>query len=193
MANGFDTPDDVTGISAALVDNKYSFVIKYCQSSGNFPAKRFSHQMVSELHAAGIKVGFCSEVQNNPEYFTAKEGADDATIVADYFELLGVPKLIPCFAAYDLDIDPSQVIAYATAFHATIKDAGWLAGCYASGAVCSALKAAGLAAYTWLSNATGWQGYDAWLSQADIVQHVGSVLGLNSDPDTASSLDGWSW
>jgi len=48
-------------------------------------------------------------------------------------------------------------------------------GAYGSGAVCAALKQAGLVRYTWLSQPTGWQGsqsYQDWaIRQGPLVSH----------------------
>ena len=74
-----------------------------------------------------------------------------------------------------------------------MKSSGYLAGAYGSGLVLGVLLAAGVIHYSMLANAKGWQGYDDFLGKQDILQLTGSVNGLNSDPDEAASLDGWSW
>ena len=54
-------------------------------------------------------------------------------------------------------------------------------GVYGSGAVCGAIRAAGLAHYSWLSNSTAWAGssnYDGW----DIKQ-AGKILELSFNHD----------
>lgn len=194
MFKGLDTVEPIT---SELVDKLkaegYSFIIKYCANTPNYPAKRFSHEEAQLLHDAGMKCGFVYEgLSTYASYFSAARGRSDATIAISYFRLLGVPTTCPCFFAVDYDASTADIdgpiMAYAQTFHDTMKANGWLCGVYGSGDVCSALKKAGYVHYTWLSQSPEFSGtpdYTDW----DVKQLLGSVDGLNSDPDTSKTLE----
>ena len=192
---GLDTTEGLTQETVnTLAGLGIKFCIKYCANTANYPAKRTSHAEAAMLHAAGIKCGFVYEgLSTTSAYFSDIRGTSDAKVATEYLQLLGVPSSVPVFFAVDYDAAPSDITgvitAYAKAFHDAVKATGRMVGVYGSGDVCKALKAAGLAHYTWLSNASGWSGYHAWVPMADIVQQTGSVAGLDSDPDTAQSLE----
>ena len=184
---------DTTDLLTADNIRGLAFIGKYCADTPSFPDKRLTHSEKASLKAAGIPSFFLYERGNTADYFTGEQGAADAAATVAYFQELGVPAGIPCFACYDDDFSPSQIMAYALAFHDEMKSSGYLAGAYGSGLVLGVLLAAGIIHYSMLSNAKGWQGYDDFLGKQDILQLTGSVNGLNSDPDEATSLDGWSW
>jgi hypothetical protein len=62
-------------------------------------------------------------------------------------------------------------------------------GVYGSGAVCGAIRAAGLAHYSWLSNSTAWAGssnYDGWN-----IKQAGKILELSFSHDYDEARRGY--
>jgi hypothetical protein len=193
MFKGYDTTDPITQATVdAMVGAGMTFAIKYTADSQTYGDKRFSHVEAALLHAAGMKLGFVFEKQDDAAYFTAGQGTEDAEEALTYFSELGVPAGVACFYAIDFDALTEDIRDYATAFHARFEGSGYLTGCYGCGDILETLKDEGLCHFTWLANAAAWGGYFDWLGKEDILQYTGSVLGLASDPDEAVNLD-WAW
>ena len=133
-----------------------------------------------------------------PGYFTASQGAYDASGAIARATAAHQPLGTPIYAAYDCDLSDTDVVrafGYAKAFHDAIKAAGYLASAYGCGALLEYLSHAGYICNAgWLSQSKSWNGFDRWVNSASIVQYAEChVLGLDVDIDISphNSAGGW--
>jgi hypothetical protein len=108
---------------------------------------------------------------------------------------------------YTVDYDATQsdidnaILPYAQAFHSTMGKlcsmAGtpnYLLGVYGNGLVCKALMEAGLVHFSWLSESTGFGGYQMWLPHADIIQiEATTMFGIDVDTNFRRSAEVGAW
>lgn len=146
--------------------------------------------MVQGLHSVGIKLWSIWEEGDpiTPSYFTASKGKEDGLNASWYAEKIFQPAGTALFACFDYDSKVDEVLAYAEAFHASVRQNGYLMGAYGNGVTLQYLLDHGFAHYTMLSQSTGFTGYEEFKPKADIVQGVGvTVDGLNCDWDTVNN------
>jgi hypothetical protein len=109
----------------------------------------------------------------DPVYFTYATGYNDAVSAAQQARTVGQPPGSAIYFAVDFNArGPAlyQVDQYFRGVNAGLAAAGggrrqYGIGVYGSGAVCAAMRGAGLAQYAWLSGSTAWDGtagYDGW-------------------------------
>lgn len=186
MLTAFDTANDVTGHAHELLAAGIAAIGVYARTD------RCPPSMVQGLSSVGIRLWTVFE-RGNPtqaSYFTEEQAELDAAAFLQWASLVGMPKGAPVFWVADYDSAPEDVMAYATAIRKIVNAAGYLASVYANGDTCRALKEAGLVHYTWLSQSTGFAGYQMWVGQADILQEASTtVLGFDVDGDTVRSSD----
>jgi hypothetical protein len=127
------------------------------------------------------------------DYFTSERSEFDAAHIVPWALSTGITLdgYATVYVAADGDLTPSIVLAYMIPIHKALKGAGLGVGLYGSGAVCEAVKNAGYCSKTWLTNSHGFNGYEGWIHNADIVQFLPTnVNGLDIDHDSSNGNSG---
>jgi len=172
-ARGIDLPTDASDVFGELQGIKLDFVARYYRD----PASRWPTLSPSEaqrLSSLGTKIVTVWEWHSgDPAYFTYATGYTDAVSAAQQAKTVGQPPGSAIYFAVDFNArGPAlyQVDQYFRGVNAGLAAAGggrrqYRIGVYGSGAVCAAMRGAGLAQYAWLSGSTAWEGtagYDGW-------------------------------
>jgi hypothetical protein len=172
-ARGLDLPTDASDVLNELKDSRVDFVARYYRH----PTSRWPTLSASEaqrLSSLGLKIVAVWESRSrDPGYFSYLSGYDDAVTAYRQARALDQPAGSAIYFAIDFDARSQRLEAVDQYFRGIA--AGFAAasggsmeyqtGVYGSGAVCDAVKQAGLAQYAWLSNSTAWAGslsYDGW-------------------------------
>lgn len=194
-----DTPyanDLISNIDNPLFANINAFGLYYFNHSG-FKQRLTNHVALALSHRSRYVVSVWeSGFPTSVEYFTADNGASDAASAITQATDAGQPLHTPIYATVDYDASQSDlhaIFAYFAAYQKTLKAAGYLAGVYGSGMVCSAVHDKGYVSFTWLSGSTGWSGFNVWKNFANIVQGASvSIGGIKVDADTTNgNAGGW--
>ena len=173
-AQGIDMATDSSNALNEIRDSKIDFVARYYRSpTSRWPTLSASEaQRLSEL---GVKIVAVWEWHSqDPSYFSYNSGYSDATSAYNQARRIGQPLGSAIYFAVDYnahsgDID-GPITQYFQGVAAGLAAAGggrpeYKVGVYGSGAVCDAMKRAGLAQYAWLTGSTNWAGtlnYDNW-------------------------------
>ncbi len=190
-AYGIDLATDASDVLNELKGSRINFVARYYRH----PASRWPPLTASEaqrLSAMGIKIVAVWEPYRSYDgYFNYTSGYYDALAAFRQAQAVGQPKGTAIYFAVDFDARSLPPIGeYFRGINAGMAAASggrpaYQIGVYGSGAVCEAVKGAGLAQYAWLTNASAWAGtpgYSAW----DIRQGGRlSELAVNHDADEA--------
>jgi hypothetical protein len=149
------------------------FVARYYRDpSSRWPA--LSPDEARRLSALGVKIVTVWEWHSsNPAYFTYASGYNDALSAYRQAKSIGQPPGSAIYFAVDFNARGAAVVAvdqYFRGIAAGLAAAGrgrpeYRVGVYGSGAVCAAVRGAGLAQYAWLSGSTAWDGtagYSDW-------------------------------
>lgn len=167
-------------------------IIGYISSISPHGAKCWTPDRMRKIAAAGMLAGIVHEGYGGTkgQGVSAADGRRDGPFAVTQFPVLGAPRGASCFFACDVGYSASDVsrlvLPYFEAIGEAFKNTGYRVGIYGDGASCAAVMDRGLAAVSWLANATSWPGYRDFLPRADIVQHLPShVAGLEVDTDTA--------
>jgi hypothetical protein len=175
---GFDTASDTTGWAHRIADLGFLAVGAYMRPD------RCSQAMVRGLHSVGVQI-FSIWEKGEPvsaAYFDFPKGVTDALAACDFAASMGQPAGTPIFACVDYDAAYADVQRYLQGFHETCRSAGYLAGTYGSGLVCSSAIADGISHYGFLSQSTGFPGYEEFRPAAAIVQGASTTV-LEFDVD----------
>jgi glycoside hydrolase-like protein len=172
-ARGIDLPTDASDVLNEVKDSRVDFVARYYRD----PASRWPTLSASEaqrLSSLGLKIVAVWESHSRyPAYFSYSSGYNDALTAYRQARAVGQPAGSAIYFAVDFDarsqaLEPvDQYFRGIAAGFAAASGGGaeYEVGVYGSGAVCDAVKQAGLAQYSWLSNSTAWAGslsYDGW-------------------------------
>jgi hypothetical protein len=192
-ARGIDIPTDASDNLNELRDSRLDFVARYYRD----PASRWPTLSASEaqrLSSLGMSmVAVWESHSHQPAYFSYASGYYDAIVAYNQAIALGQPLGSAIYFAVDFDAGPTAlplVDQYFRGITAGLVAAGrgrakYKTGVYGSGAVCRAIKGAGLAQYAWLSNSTAWSGsvgYEDWnIKQGGRM----ATLSFNHDYDEA--------
>ena len=193
-----DTAVDVTNKLAALKAAGVTTVIGYLttnESSAKLVGPTEAHAMA----AIDMRLALVFEVWGGSGDFShndinAATGTIHGTFCRQYMPQLGAPHGAGVFAAIDTNCTTAQiqnlVLPYLAAFKAALGGQ-FRIGLYGCGAALQAALDAGILELpTWLTQSTGWNGYQAFLPKAGIVQKLPSTLaGLDVDVDTVNALD----
>jgi hypothetical protein len=193
MPKGFDTTQDVTTHVAAIKAGNYDFVARYLSQSH---WKTISAAEANAIAAAGL--GLVLVYEDGPttsDYFSFGRGQADGTRAAQQAGLVAAPPGTILYFAVDYDASGGDIAGVITQYFNGVADAlksfaaangvAYPAGVYGSGATCSTITAAGLAACGWLAQSHGWAGHDTY-SGWSIRQGMPAVIaGLSVDPDDA--------
>ena len=193
-AQGIDLPTDASDALNEIKDSKIDFVARYYRS----PESRWPTLTAGEaarLSSLGLKIVTVWEWHSHdPGYFSYGSGYDDAKSAHAQAKSVGQPAGSAIYFAVDYNAPGSDISGsieqYFRGVAAGLSAAGggrsdYKVGVYGSGAVCEAVKRAGLAQYSWLTSATAWAGtlnYNDWnIRQGG---HF-SVLSFDHDSDEA--------
>jgi hypothetical protein len=171
---GIDLPTDASDALNEIKDSQVDFVARYYRS----PTSRWptlSAAEVQRLSSLGLKiVAVWESHSHDPAYFSYAVGYDDAATAYRQAKKVGQPPGSAIYFAVDYNAPASDIAGtinqYFRGVAAGLAAAGggrseYRVGVYGSGAVCSALRRAGLAQYSWLSNSSAWAGslsYNDW-------------------------------
>lgn len=201
MGQALDSPDadGIARHAVAIKEDGYTAVGLYYFKSSGF--KTLLTQMVAQtVSEAGLSLLSIYE-NGSPikaSYFSSTRGKTDANVAGKCAIAAGQPGDTPIYFAVDYDAlakDLPRITDYFTQVGQVLSDLTpqYSIGVYSSGFVCQHLLDSGLVRYTWLSQSTGFLGYDDWKPHADIVQGPSTTLfGLDVDLDgTNGHAGGW--
>jgi Domain of unknown function (DUF1906) len=172
-ARGIDLATDTNDVLSELATGRVDFVARYYRDpSSRWPA--LSASEAQHLSSLGLKIVAVWESHSrHPWYFSYPTGYADAVTAYRQARAIGQPAGSAIYFAVDFDARRQALAAVDEYFRGIA--AGFAAasggspeyrvGVYGSGAVCDAVKQAGLAQYSWLSNSIAWAGsfgYDDW-------------------------------
>jgi hypothetical protein len=190
---GVDLATDAGGLVNEMQANRLEFVARYYRE----PESRWPPLSAGEaqlLSLAGLNIVAVWESHSrDPGHFSYDSGYHDATTAAAQARAIGQPPGSAIYFAVDYNVRDHELPAideYFLGIAAAFTAAGgghplYEVGVYGSGTVCAAIKGAGLARYSWLTNSIAWAGsttYEDWnISQG------GPMVGLsfNHDGDEA--------
>jgi hypothetical protein len=187
-----DVADDPTPRLAQLKSAGIRTIFSYLSSINPTGGKCWTVARVKDAAAAGFRIGLVHEGWGgvNGRGVSAADGERDSKYCRQAAQVLGAPKGACIYFACDTDFTANQIKIMVTPYFQQIRrnfaDGFYRIGVYGSGAVCSAMKDAGLTDLTWEAQSKGWMGYSSWLAKADMVQGPETTLaGLDVDTDTA--------
>jgi Domain of unknown function (DUF1906) len=184
---GIDLAMDTSNVVEELRGGRIDFVARYYrQPTSSLPA--LSPQEARKLHSLGLKIVAVWEHNSpDPENLSYSSGYSDASSAYQQAKAVGQPAGSAIYFAIDFnarELEPAKEYFRGIAAGLTAASGGraeYHIGVYGSGAVCDAIKRAGLARYSWLTKATSWDGtldYTDW----DIKQ--GEALPFSFDNDS---------
>lgn len=192
---GIDMPTDASNVLNELKGAQVEFVARYYRDPDSAwpPLSRAEAQRLS---SQGLKIVAVYEFHSpNPAHFTYAGGYSDAATAYGEARGVGQPAGSAIYFAVDFHAQDADLAAVADYFRgvnaglaaAAGGSAPYAVGVYGSGPVCDAVRRAGLARYSWLSNSIKWDDasdYDDW----NIMQ--GKALpGLSFDNDADQARD----
>ena len=173
-ARGIDMATNSSDVLSELQGRPWlNFIARYYRD----PASRYptlSPDEARRLAALGVRIVTVWEWHSStPSYFTYASGYNDALSAYRQAKSIGQPPGSAIYFAVDFNARGNAMLAvdqYFRGVAAGLAAAGrgrseYRAGVYGSGAVCAAVRGAGLAQYAWLSGSTAWDGtsgYHDW-------------------------------
>ena len=168
---GVDLPTDASDVLNELKENRVDFVARYYRTTeSRWPA--LSASEARRLSALGLKIVAVWESRSRyPTHFFYLSGYSDAMAAYWQARAVGQPAGSAIYFAVDFNAQAlAPVDEYFRGIAAGFATASggnpdYTIGVYGSGAVCDAVKRAGLAQYSWLSNSIAWTdsiGYEDW-------------------------------
>jgi hypothetical protein len=188
---GIDLSIDASDVLNELKDSRVDFVARYYRDPVS-ALPSLSPAEAQRLSSLGLKIVAVWERSSpDPQYLTYSYGYRDAMMAYRQAIAIGQPPGSAIYFAIDLNTHRlDAVVQYFRGVAAGLAAAGggvyeYQVGVYGSGAVCDAVKGAGLAQYSWLSNSTSWAGsldYDGWnIKQGEALDG----LSFDNDSDEA--------
>lgn len=170
---GIDMPTDASDVLNELEDAHIEFVARYYRDpESRWPA--LSPSEAQRLSSLGLKIVAVYEYHlPEPAHFTYEGGYSDALTAYGEARDVGQPVGSAIYFAADFhaqDDDLASVVDYFRGVNAGLTTAGdgmedFAVGVYGSGPVCDAVREAGLARYSWLSDSITWDdgtNYEDW-------------------------------
>jgi hypothetical protein len=206
---GLDTTLELTRYALALrAQHGFDFALRYYSHNA---AKNLSLGEARALSSAGMQIGVVWETAGTyPGFFTLAQGvADGSAAYRMAREVIGQPPGSAIYFAVDYDASQADldgpVSNYFTGVHAGLFAAGggqprYQVGVYGSGLACRNLRERGVAAFSWLSQSTGFAGSQEYARALnyDLIQYLpqrieveGAVLLVDPDathPDRPAGL-----
>jgi Domain of unknown function (DUF1906) len=187
---GIDLAMDTSNVVDELRGGRIDFVARYYRNpTSSLPA--LSPQEARKLASLGLKlVAVWEQNSPDPENLSRSSGYNDAFSAYEQAKAVGQPAGSAIYFAIDFnahELEPAK--EYFRGIAAGLAAAGggraeYDVGVYGSGAVCDAIKRAGLARYSWLTKATSWDGsldYNDW----NIKQGEALPFSFDNDSDEA--------
>ena len=185
-----DTNRDVTAQLPALQAAGVTTIGRYLNRLDPGEEKVIKPAEARAIAAAGLRLFLIFEIGGRPS--GSAQGHLDGRWSATYMPTIGAPAGAAIYYAVDYDAQaddmPGILAAFAT-FHAAVVAAGYRAGVYGSGDVCTAVTAAGFATLSMLSCSVDWSGSEAYAAsrQWALLQHTPRPLcGIDCDTDVAN-------
>jgi Rv2525c-like, glycoside hydrolase-like domain len=168
---GIDLAMDTSNVVEELRGGRIDFVARYYrQPTSSLPA--LSPQEARKLASLGLKIVAVWEHNSpDPENLSYSSGYSDASSAYQQAKAVGQPAGSAIYFAIDFnarELESAKEYFRGIAAGLTAASGGraeYHVGVYGSGAVCDAIKRAGLARYSWLGKATSWDGsldYNDW-------------------------------
>jgi Domain of unknown function (DUF1906) len=190
---GIDLPTDASDVLSELKNSRLEFVARYYRDpESRWPA--LSAREAQRLSSQGLKIVAVWESHSRkPAHFSYSSGYNDATTAYREARAIGQPAGSAIYFAVDFNAQSQWLPAVDEYFRgiaggfaaASGGNPQYAVGVYGSGSVCDALKRAGLAQYSWLSNSIAWTGsigYEDWnIRQSGVLPE----LSFNHDADEA--------
>lgn len=174
-----------------LQSNGIAFVGRYYSRTTQIAGKKLTQEEAQLILSAGLQIlTVYEDGPTSSSYFSSARGTADADGALQQAAAIGQPVGSAIYFTVDYDASSDDIAGNISAYFQALNQAingTYEIGVYGSGAVCAAVKDAGLATYAWLAQSTGWSGYNdfqAWSIKQGPEQ---SVCGLNSDTDVAQS------
>ena len=174
---GIDLAMDTSNVVEELRGSRIDFVARYYREpTSSLPA--LSSQEARKLDSLGLKIVAVWEQNSpDPENLSHSSGYSDALSAYKQATAVGQPAGSAIYFAIDFnahDLEAAKEYFRGIAAGLAAGSGGraeYNVGVYGSGAVCDAIKRAGLARYSWLGKATSWNGsldYNDWnIKQGD--------------------------
>lgn len=197
MPTIIDTNHNVASRVSALRNLGINTVIRYINPIWVSNEKTIKLAEAQAIAFVGLRLGLVCEGYGG----TQGKGVDrpsgdrDGEFCRDYMAKLGAPEGAATYFAVDVDASSTyiknNVIPYFQEIAKDFAGSKYRVGVYGCGAVCKAVKDAGFAQLTWLSNAMGWNGSRDYKSSGrwNILQHLpANIAGLDTDPNEGNPL-----
>ncbi len=192
---GVDLATDASDVLNELKDSRVGFVARYYRDpDSHWPP--LSASEARRLSSLGLKIVAVWEWHSrDPLRFSYASGYGDAIAAYSQARAVGQPAGSAIYFAVDFNptsqyLDPIEEYFRGIGAGLAAASGGASAyriGVYGSGAVCDAVKRAGLGQYCWLSNSIAWDGsagYEDWdIRQGDRMPE----LSFNHDLDEAKN------
>jgi hypothetical protein len=192
MAIILDIASDPTPRLSQLWTAGFRTVFGYMSSINPTGEKCWTAERVKAAAAVGFRIGLVHEGWGGVggKGISALDGMRDGKFCRAKGPALGAPQGAAIYFACDQDFSTAQIASWVLPYFDEIADSFndrfYRIGVYGSGAVCTAVKDAGLADLTWEAQSKGWASYSAWLGKADMVQGAETkIAGLDVDADMA--------
>jgi Domain of unknown function (DUF1906) len=190
---GIDLPTDASDVLNELKESRVDFVARYYrQLESRWPP--LSASEAQRLSSLGLKIVAVWESHSRyPTHFSYSSGYGDAIEAYSQAKVVGQPAGSAIYFAVDFDAYSLEPIdEYFRGIAAGLAAAGggksdYTIGVYGSGAVCEAVKRAGLAQYSWLSNSIAWA--DSASYQDWNIRQGGASPGLSFNHDSDEARD----
>lgn len=187
---GIDLAMDTSNVVEELRGGRIDFVARYYRdSTSSLPA--LSSQEARKLASLGLKIVAVWEQNSpDPENLSYSSGYGDALAAYKQAKAIGQPPGSAIYFAIDYnahELEPAKAYFRGIAAGLAAASGGrpeYKIGVYGSGAVCTEIKRAGLARYSWLTKATSWDGsldYSDW----NIKQGAALPFSFDNDSDQA--------
>ena len=203
VLKGLDTIVELTRYAATLKQtNGFDFVMRYYSHRA---AKNLSLGEARALSAAQLQIGVVWEtLGTHAGFFTHEQGVADGSAAFQMASAaIGQPRDSAIYFAVDYDATQADLDGPVSAYFAGVRDVFTLAakgaaqyqvGVYGSGLACSYLLKKELAAFTWLSQSTGFAGSTAFREEGryNLIQkmpqkvQLGGGQVLQYDPDESN-------
>lgn len=186
---GLDSSSACTDAILKQLRGRVFFIARYYSRTTKIAGKKITPAEAQLISERGFKiVAVYEDLPTTADYFSADRGKADAEGAMQQASLIGQPKGSAIYFAVDYNAQPEDISGpikdYFEAIAATLGDA-YPAGIYGPGSACDAMLKCGYVKYAWLSQSTGFDGYNTFTGWCINQGPETSVSGLNSDVDIA--------
>lgn len=175
---------------ACLQSQGKSFIGRYYSRTTQIPGKKLTQAEAQLILSGGLHlVTVYEDGPTSYSYFSAARGTQDAQGALQQASAIGQPAGTAIYFTVDYNCASSEISANITAYFQALNQTiqTYKVGVYGSGAVCAAIRNAGLAKYAWLCQSTAWTGYTTFTDWSIKQGAEGTVCGLNADSDVAQN------